>query len=281
MNTRTHHPTALALAILLIMSGTASPEEPADEKARAEEFRAFASREAGMYNFRPANPDGSPFSLKPEPILRWSNPVVGSIYGDVFVWTAKGRPEVIASFYKWYSPHAHRTNEFLSVSTGPIVGERGVQPVWTPALPGLEFKPLPDSPTPATNAPQRLRQMRDLARDFTARQTDRSGVDRDMRLLNQPLFRYEPSGGALIDGGLFVFVLGTDPEAFLLIECRTSEGQPRWEYALTRMNSVEIRVSRSGHPVWTAELIPYRRAASHLEPYTIFRFDPGKDPSRP
>jgi hypothetical protein len=47
------------------------------------------------------------------------------------------------------------------------------------------------------------------------------------------------------------------------------------------MNSIEIRVRRRGRPFWTAELIPYARAASHLETYTTFRFDPGNDPSLP
>jgi hypothetical protein len=270
---------AVSLTCWLALSGAARPEEPADEKARAEEFRAFAVREAGRYSFRPADPQGLPFTLRPEPILQWSNPVVGSIYGDVFVWTAKGRPEVVASLYKWFSPFSHRTNEFLSLSTRPVVGEREGRPVWSPARPGVEFKPVSDAPAPAATAPQRLRQMRELAKDFTARQTDRAGVDRDMRLLNQPLYRYETTEGALIDGALFVFVLGTDPEAFLLLEDREVDGKPRWEYALARMNSIEIRVSHRGRALWTAEMMPYAVAAGHSAPYTTFRFDPGNDPS--
>ena len=73
---------------------------------------------------------------------------------------------------------------------------------------------------PADSAAARLRQMRALAQEFTGRQTNREGVDRDMRLLAQPIYRYENTKGDLIDGGLFVFVLGTDPEVFLLIEAR-------------------------------------------------------------
>ena len=33
-----------------------------------------------------------------------------------------------------------------------------------------------------------------------------------MRLLAQPIYRYENTKGDLIDGALFAFVLGTDPE---------------------------------------------------------------------
>ena len=63
--------------------------------------------------------------------------------------------------------------------------------------------------------------MRALAQEFTGRQTNRAGVDSEMRLLAQPIYRYENTKGDLIDGGLFVFVQGTDPEMFLLIEART------------------------------------------------------------
>ena len=68
--------------------------------------------------------------------------------------------------------------------------------------------------------------MRDLAKEFTARQTDRKDIDRDLRLLAQPIYRYEKTEGDLIDGGLFAFVLGTDPEAFLMIEARRIDGTP-------------------------------------------------------
>ena len=57
--------------------------------------------------------------LRREPIYRWTNPTrVGGQVGDVFVWTSKGRPEVVGSFYKWYAPFTHRTNEFVSMATG-------------------------------------------------------------------------------------------------------------------------------------------------------------------
>ena len=38
--------------------------------------------------------------------------------------------------------------------------------------------------------------------------------------LSQPLYRYGGDDSGVLDGGLFVFVQGTDPEVFLLIEAR-------------------------------------------------------------
>ncbi len=72
---------------------------------------------------------------------------------------------------------------------------------------------------PATTPAERLRQMRDLAREFHIVMETESGRS-DLRLLTQPVYRYE----AKTDGALFAFVLTTDPEAWLLIEERERRG---------------------------------------------------------
>jgi hypothetical protein len=38
-------------------------------------------------------------------------------------------------------------------------------------------------------------------------------------MLNQPVFRYNSQNPDLLDGAMFAFVEGTDPEACLLHEC--------------------------------------------------------------
>ena len=71
---------------------------------------------------------------------------------------------------------------------------------------------------PAATSSQRLRQIRELAKDFTARQVTPTGVDYEMRLLLQPIYRYEGTEVHPIDGMLFAIVHATDPEVFLQIE---------------------------------------------------------------
>jgi hypothetical protein len=255
------------------MSGLAQAGPPKDEKALAEEFRAFAKQEAAAYTIRLAGSD-RPLTLQPEPVLKWSNPVVGTIYGDVFIWTDQGRPEAVASIYKFYSPLTHRANEFHSLALGKLTAERDGTTVWRPSRPGLELKPIPGAAAPADSAPARLRQMRALAQEFTGRQTNREGVDRDMRLLAQPIYRYENTKGDLIDGGLFVFVLGTDPEAFLLIEARRPPGGvPEWRFGATRMNSINLRLTHRGSEVWNSPEIPWSQVWDSREPYCVFRYD--------
>ncbi len=263
----------LILAPLLGMTSVSRAQPPQNEKALAEEFREFAKREATTYTLRREGSD-RPLKLQPEPVLKWSNPVIGTIYGDVFVWTDQGRPEAVASIYKFYSPLTHRANEFHSLALGKVTADRDGTTVWMPSRPGLELKPIPGAIAPAESAPLRLRQMRALAAEFTGRQTNREGVDRDMRLLAQPIYRYENTKGELIDGGLFVFVLGTDPEVFLLIEARRKPGSaPEWRFGAVRMNSINLRLNHRGREVWSAQEIPWSQVWDGREPYTVFRYE--------
>jgi hypothetical protein len=259
----------------VLAAGTSGPivaEEPADEKARAAEFLTVAKHDAGLYSFRSETPDAA-FTFRPEPVLKWSNPVVGSIYGNVYVWTDRGRPVVVGSIYQWYSPFRHKTHEFQSLAPTAFVMEREGATVWTPAGPGVELKPLSDAPPPAGTPGQRLRQLRDLSTRFSARQTDRKNVDRDMRLLAQPVCRYERIEGDLIDGALFVFALGTDPEALLLIEARRVDGTPQWQYGLARMNSIHMRVNDRGREIWNVPTLSWAEVADLRGTYTTYRFN--------
>ena len=271
-----HRSGLRALFILAALLGGSKPvwaDPPKDEKALAEAFRAFAKREALTHSIRLEGSD-RPLTLHPEPVLTWSNPVMGTIYGDIFVWTENGRPEAVASIYRFYSPDPHRANEFHSLALGKLTAERDGVAVWRPSRPGLELKPIPGAPAPADSAAGRLRQMRALAQEFTGRQTNRAGVDRDMRLLTQPIYRYENTKGSLIDGGLFVFVQGTDPEVFLLIEARLPrEGAPAWLFGATRMHGINLRLNHRGRAIWNAPEIPTSQVFDSREPYTVIRFE--------
>jgi hypothetical protein len=85
--------------------------------------------------------------------------------------------------------------------------------------------------------------------------------------------RYAASEKGVIDGGLFAFVEGTDPEVWLLIEAAQDQGQPAWRYALARMNSDALQIKQEAVPVQTWPAI--RQAwRNRKAPYTLFSFDP-------
>jgi hypothetical protein len=264
----------LILATAWPALGVLAPgDEATDEKARSAEVAELAKREAGSYVLARDNDDAK-IALVPDSVFQWTNPVNGIVHGRLMLWTANGRPEAIVGVYKWYHPFKHRSNEFMSLSTSTLVARRDGLVAWNPRRPGVEFKPIPDAPAPASTPAARLRQIRELAKDFIGRETTRENVVRELRLLTQPIYRYDAASPDVADGALFVLAQGTDPEAFLLIEARKLDGAFRWQYALARMNSIALRVEHKGREVWSLPIMEWSSVQNHREPYTTFLFQP-------
>ncbi len=266
----------LVLAVSNVLAQAQSPPDEKTEAARAIEAAAVARKAAEAYRVTTGEAGGSALELEPHSLLQWSNPVLGSFHGSVFIWTAKGRPEVIASIYKKYVPlPLHLGIEFHSLTEGPAKAERDGRAEWSPARGGIKFQPVPGAPSPADTPARRLRQLRSVAAEFSATKTDRKAIGRPLRLLTQPVYRYESADQG---GALFAFVEGTDPEIFLLIEARAGDGDKgtAWHYAVARMNSVEFHVDHRGREVWSAPVIPWSQARNPHEPYTLFIFRPGE-----
>jgi hypothetical protein len=266
-----------AIGCFLVASVALADDEPKDEKARAALSLEHGRAEVAKFKIRAAASGGEEFRLEPKPILHWSNQIRGSLYGDVYVWTLKGRPEVVASFLEYF-PSQHIEVELHSLSLRPLVAERPDQLSWTTGEAGVRLKPIPGAPPPAKTPAQRLRQIRELAKDFTARQTAWNGVDYEMRLLLQPLYRYEGTEGYLIDGALFAFVHAGDPEVFLLIEARKVGDATEWQFALARFNSVFLAVKHKGREIWSVQpIVPWNQVLERVRPYTAIMLGSRRD----
>lgn len=273
-----------SLGITLLLAGLASApaaafEQPrkTDEAARAQRFLELADREAAAYELRFRTGDAK-LKRHPDPVLHWSNPVLGELYGGVFLWTRNGRPEAAASIYKWYSPNTHMTHEFQSLSTGNLIAMRDGRTAWKTSRPGVEFEPVPAAPAPAESRPARLLHMRRLARRFTVTIDHRDKGKHKLRLLTQPVYRYGDGAGEWTDGALFAFVLGTDPDALLLLESRrTEDGSEAWHYAFARMNWHPLRARHNGRVVWNVPRLSRAKQYSDTEPYSKIHFKDAED----
>ena len=197
--------------------------------------------------------------MKPESILRWTNAPRGQ-EGEptLILWADAGRPVALASVYPW-----GRNLVYDCVSLARDVGltarEDG-RTVWSPTKAGVTFRDFSDIPPPGTNARARLAQMKSLAEGFKvtmmglkADQSDRE----EMRLLPKPIYRYKLDDGQtvhpdLIDGALFAFVQGTDPEAVLLIEAIRQGNRTNWQYAFGRATGAGLEARLGPSVVWTA-----------------------------
>ena len=75
-----------------------------------------------------------------------------------------------------------------------------------------------------------------------------------MRLLTQPLFRYESTDPKVVDGALFGFVTsaGTDPEVIILLEAREGQAGPEWRYAVCRFSDLDLYVKHKEVEIWTS-----------------------------
>jgi hypothetical protein len=234
-----------------------------------EQRLAFSLRAARKYRFRIASRDPSTVQLHPEPVLRWNNKVVREDDGLLFLWTEgdKGRPVATAQFFVVDSDWHH---EFQSLSQDGFdaqFADDAGRWNWKPNRPGVELVRADGSDPPADSAVQRLRQMKSIAERFSAAvdRNDSFDTPEQLRLLTTPVYRYSGPDQAIVDGALFAFVQGTNPEVLILIEAFESQSAARiWRYGFARMSSFNLRVSREGRVVWKRdrEDVPTRDLSS-------------------
>jgi hypothetical protein len=232
----------------------------------------FMKTTAASYRFVRDGDPAEPLQLQAEPAFRMGKQSAdaGVEEGAIFFWTNDaGRPEAAAQVFlvrNAGAPNGLWIHEFISLSPGAFRGDRGGSPSWSPREPGVEFRPVPSAPKPGVNAVQRSAQMRALAREFHASDYFHDKQWLELRLLPTPVARFgkADAGSAVEDGGLFAFVTGTDPEAFLFLEVRKGKDGPEWQYAFAPMTRYELKGTHAGKAVWS---IPSRKVA--------------KDPSKP
>jgi hypothetical protein len=255
----------LRLAACLILGFFAALAEVAGDdaaKSTPEQRLAFAKQAAAAYRFRIGERDKSPVMLHPEPLLRWNNHVVREDDGMLFLWTEgdKGRPLATAQFFVVENDWHH---EFQSLSVSPFEARFEQRPAdnwnWRPNGPGLEFVIADDVDAPAESPAGRLRQMRAIAERFTAAvdQNEAFQTPEQLRLLTTPVYRYSARDLQVLDGGMFAFVQGTNPEVLVLVEAHGAEPAERtWRYGFARMSSYNLRVRRGEQTVWERKREP-------------------------
>lgn len=196
----------------------------------------------------------APFKLMSRPALNWSNPERATTAGAMFLWTHGGRPQAAMCMYP--SSDLSFDLEFQSLSEQPLWAAAEGANVWEPDDAGVEFRALDQASAPAASLPVRLRQMRILARQFAAKLVPPNKTPIPLRLLPAPIYRYRKPdpNGELIDGAMFAFVQGTDPEVLLSIEAvRNEEQEGSWQYSLARMSMVPTQVSHQDKLVWETD----------------------------
>jgi len=239
-------------------SGAAASADDELAKQRAA-WRELLDRQPAQYKIRRSDEDRSPLVLYARPVLRWANYTRLTIdvrEAATYIWTYRGRPEAVGCVFP-VSPKPLKVRlDLQSLSPLGFVATRQGRQVWAPTRPGVERKLLPDAPVPAESPAARLRQMKSLAGRFssTLLQWRDDGGDREkLRMLPQPVYRYESEDPDLVDGAMFFFVQGTDPETLLLLEAVRGESGLQWQFAMARRSSGSLLGQYDGRTVWEVD----------------------------
>jgi hypothetical protein len=248
---------AVVLGTAIGLRGDDSNPAAADQK-KVKRLLMLSRNEAESYTIYRDSARRKKLELRKEPVYVWTNVIRnGGQNGAVFVWTYRGRPEVVGSFHSNLADQDASkraiTHEFHSLSPDIVYPERDGPHRWQPKA-GIVLKPIPNAPKPADSPRQRLFQMREMARDFSAHSIDDKKQTWQLRLLTQPLFRYETTDPEVIDGALFGFVTsaGTDPEVIILLEAREGQAGPEWRYSVCRFSDLDLYVKHKDLEIWTS-----------------------------
>jgi hypothetical protein len=265
-----------AWLVVLGLGGPAAQSQQSAETRKSAWLHEVFLREASGYEFSLDDEKQQKLELRREPVMRYSSG--GDGHGEAYIWTHQGRPEIIGSIFSLPLDDRRRRvmHEFHSLSPQALVNGTpgGSGSGWQPQEPGITLEPVPDAPEPARTEARRLAQMRDLARQFSAHMFRQDSQLEELRLLPQPLYRYElAADSAVVDGALFAYVwaaVGTDPEVLLVLEARRTGGGVQWQFAPVRFTNREAWVKFQKREIWRVPPVKFGGAEMKSRPYAVF-----------
>jgi hypothetical protein len=263
-------PTVLSAVFGVLLASSAA----AQEKDLSRQTLETMSRHAASLRAvsRPAKGEELPLKLGATPVLRYSDPGGITTDASIWVWSGQGRPAIMAGIFfltqegrdpKW-------SCELLSLADGGVAVESETGWKWTPDKSGLKWPALEDPPGDSDR--QRLKQMKEIAARYEIT-TFENMAKSQLRLLVQPLCRYADEQRGLIDGAIFSYAAGTNPEALLLVECRKDGDTPVWHAAFARFGANRCQARKGDAVVWECPAVQQWDAK---EPY-FSRFGPAEE----
>ncbi len=225
-------------------------------KSSAEERLLYMQSGGGSYSVKVGEKGTAKFQK--EPVLRFTNPVSGVVDGGLFVWKDENeRPVAAAQIFICPGTEKLWLHEFQSLAMEPMKFEYQGRTAWAPKSAGIKFESISNVSEPAKSAEARLVQMRQITRRFSVKDDFQGASADELRLLTTPLVRYNNEN--LLDGAIFSFAHGTDPELFVIIEAqkpdseKTGKTQPshEWRVALAPMTSYAITAKLDGKDFWS------------------------------
>jgi hypothetical protein len=225
----------------------------AKESARAKVFEEMRQTAGAFKAFSMEGATRKPIALAREPLHRWNDPTGEISDGSLWAWKSAGRPSAILTIEFHLIQPGTWSLEFVSLSTGRVeVSDDHTR--WSPHDAGVSFREIPGAPAPAVGEAERLRQMKEILKRFSASEFwDVTRQHYALRLLPHPIDRYADADSGLVDGAIFMFAKGTNPEVVVLIEARRgADGATKWSYAAATVTTAGPTLRLDGKDVWTS-----------------------------
>ena len=200
-----------------------------------------------------------------QPLLRYNDPARTTTDGTLWLWTQNERPVAAVCLFNDSRDGFQWNYELVSLCDSALVVN---------GRPGWGWKPDENKrtrihvtePAPAESESARLIQMKELLTQFQAEE-DLDGQRTQLRLLPRPVHRYRCADAKIEDGGMFLYVFGTNPEVLTQIEALSDR---TWQISFARCSSAALKVMRGEKAVWEADRVrewnPTHEYFSHYGP---------------
>jgi hypothetical protein len=233
-----------------VTEGDADDEAKATKEAIAEVADVFERVKIESF----ASSEWKTSRLAEKPALTFGDPTRGNTRGTLWTWGEKGRPSVVAEVYR-VSTFDGWVLVFFNTSGGKVKASLDGNDWWNENQSTSKFEDLADTPKPAATNAARQRQIKSIAGRFSAHQFwDPDNSRFELRAIERPLLTYADPENGILDGALFTFANGTNPEILLMVEARAgSNGKPdRYQFAVGRLAHAELHLAFDEKEIYSA-----------------------------
>jgi hypothetical protein len=249
----------LPLSLAMILGFATVGDGPQSPDKSVERLRAMRAIADGVTMEQTSVDGRQKLERLAEPVYRFDDPARRFSDGTVWAWCRSGRPTAVLTLSKNRSPEGEVRwlGELTSLAPGPISATVQGIGTWQPSSAGITMQKFPKAPIPAEDAPQRLRQMKELVRQLKAyeffKPANHPSIERyELRVLPQPVHRYADANSGLLDGGMFIISYGLNPELVLLVEARRdASSRPAWYCGFARIAIAELHVDFESKEIWS------------------------------
>ncbi|MDA1049216.1 MAG: hypothetical protein O3C40_01880 [Planctomycetota bacterium] len=261
-----------AFAIIAALNVPVAAQED-DESKAAERQRHLAIMSKLIDEIRMfESVDGEDVELThgEQPVTHFDDNVRRHVDATLWAFTRNGRPVALITCATRDASTRRWSHAVASLSTNLLRAEQSGRSVWRPQQPGVEYRPLPDARPPDSTSSRRRLQLRELARRFNAHEFWNPDNQRfELRLSPRPVLVHSDESAGVLDGGVFLFAHGVNPEVAVMIEAVGGEEAPSWRYAIAKLGSAEFHVALDGEEVYQSPRAP-GVVGRPVDPYFLF-----------